>query len=142
MRSIIEVLSDSGMPVVFPVHPRTEKCLQEYGSLERMPENVRLIKPLGYLDNLMLMANARKILTDSGGIQKVACMLGVPCVTLRENTEWVETLGEGGNVLVGGRGLIQGEEAWFNITHILTCTGRRSEANAATKRKKTTDARK
>ncbi len=101
MRSIIEALGELGMPVVFPVHPRTEKCLQEYGLLERMPGNVRLIKPLGYLDMLMLMANARKILTDSGGIQKEAYMLGVPCITLRENTEWVETLEDGWNVLVG-----------------------------------------
>ncbi len=101
MRSIIEALSDSGMSVVFPVHPRTEKFLHEYGLIERMPGNVKLIKPLGYLDMLMLMANARKILTDSGGIQKEAYMLGVPCITLRENTEWVETLERGWNVLVG-----------------------------------------
>jgi len=100
MRNIIETLGDSGMPVVFPVHPRTEKFLHEYGLLERMPGNVRLIKPLGYLDMLMLMANARKILTDSGGIQKEAYMLGVPCITLRENTEWLETLDGGCNALV------------------------------------------
>ncbi len=60
MRSILEALCDSGMPVVFPVHPRTEKCLQEYGLLERMPGNVRLIKPLGYLENF------RKVLTKDG----------------------------------------------------------------------------
>jgi len=101
MRSIIEALGETGMHVVFPVHPGTQKCLQEYGLIERMPGNVRLIKPLGYLDMLMLMANARKILTDSGGIQKEAYMLGVPCITLRENTEWVETLEGGWNVLVG-----------------------------------------
>jgi UDP-GlcNAc3NAcA epimerase len=108
MRSIIEALGDSGMPVVFPVHPRTEKFLQEYGLLERMPGNVRLIKPLGYPDMLMLMANARKILTDSGGIQKEAYMLGVPCVTLRENTEWMETLEGGWNVQKRGRKLFAG----------------------------------
>ena len=102
MRSIIEALGEIVMPVVFPVHPRTEKFLQEYGLMGRMPGNVRFIKPLGYLDMLMLMANARKILTDSGGIQKEAYMLGVPCITRRENTEWMETLEGGWNVLVGG----------------------------------------
>ncbi len=101
MKSIIEALGELGRTVVFPVHPRTEKCLREYGLLERRPGNVKLIQPLGYLDMLILMANAEKILTDSGGIQKEAYMLGVPCVTLRENTEWMETLEGGWNMLVG-----------------------------------------
>jgi UDP-GlcNAc3NAcA epimerase len=100
MRNTITVLSDSGMLGLFPMHPGTQKCLHEYGLMERMPGNVRLITPLGYLDMLMLMATARKILTDSGGIQKEAYMLGVPCITLRENTEW-KTLEGGWNVLVG-----------------------------------------
>ena len=99
MTNIIEALGETGGVVVFPVHPRTEKYLREYGLL--MPENVKLIKPLGYLDMLKLMASAKKILTDSGGIQKEAYVLGVPCITLRENTEWVETLEGGWNVLVG-----------------------------------------
>ncbi len=101
MTNIIEALGELERTIVFPVHPRTEKCLREYGLVEKMPGNVKLIKPMGYLDMLMLMANAKKILTDSGGIQKEAYMLGVPCITLRENTEWVETLEGGWNVLVG-----------------------------------------
>lgn len=101
MAAILGALGEAGMPVVFPVHPRTRRYLGEYGLLEWMPENVRLIEPLGYLDMLHLMAHAEKILTDSGGIQKEAYMLGVPCITLRENTEWVETVEAGWNVLVG-----------------------------------------
>lgn len=101
MAAIIGALGEAGMPVVFPVHPRTRRFLGEYGLLERMPGNIRLTEPLGYLDMLHLMAHATKILTDSGGIQKEAYMLGVPCITLRENTEWVETVEAGWNVLVG-----------------------------------------
>ncbi len=101
MAAILGALGEAGRPVVFPVHPRTRKCLGEHGLLAEMPENVRAIEPLGYLDMIRLMAHAEKILTDSGGIQKEAYMLGVPCITLRENTEWVETVEAGWNVLVG-----------------------------------------
>ena len=101
IRNIIEALGGSGRPVVFPVHPRTEKYLKEYGLRDSMPFNVKLIQPVGYLDMLRLMASAEKILTDSGGIQKEAFMLGVPCITLRDNTEWMETLEGGWNVLAG-----------------------------------------
>jgi UDP-GlcNAc3NAcA epimerase len=101
MESILSVISAAGKPVVFPLHPRTKKCLHEYGLLERRKENILLTKPLGYLDMLQLMAHASKILTDSGGMQKEAYLLGVPCITLRENTEWIETLKGGWNMLVG-----------------------------------------
>ncbi|KAF5084141.1 UDP-2,3-diacetamido-2,3-dideoxy-D-glucuronate 2-epimerase [anaerobic digester metagenome] len=101
LAAILGALGEAERPVVFPVHPRTRKCLAGYGLLTKMPENVRLIEPLGYLDMLRLIGHAEKILTDSGGIQKEAYMLGVPCITLRENTEWVETVEAGWNVLVG-----------------------------------------
>jgi len=101
LTAIIEAFSESGKTVVFPVHPRTKKYLCEYGLWDSLPENIRLIDPLGYLDMLHLMKHAKKILTDSGGIQKEAYVLGVPCITLRENTEWTETLMGGWNILVG-----------------------------------------
>ncbi|KDE55911.1 non-hydrolyzing UDP-N-acetylglucosamine 2-epimerase [Methanoculleus sp. MH98A] len=101
MAAILGALEETDRPVVFPVHPRTRKCLVGYGLLTKMPENVRVVDPLGYLDMIRLMAHAEKILTDSGGVQKEAYMLGVPCITLRENTEWVETVEAGWNVLVG-----------------------------------------
>jgi UDP-N-acetylglucosamine 2-epimerase (non-hydrolysing) len=101
LTSIIQAVGEAGVPVVFPVHPRTRKYLQEDGLLAELPANIQLIEPLGYLDMIRLMGSAQKILTDSGGMQKEAYLLGVPCITLRENTEWVETVEAGWNVLVG-----------------------------------------
>lgn len=101
LSGIIRAVGESGKTVVFPVHPQTRKYLQEYGLLAGLPENIRLIEPVGYLDMIRLMESAWKILTVSGGMQKEAYMLGVPCVTLRENTEWGETVEAGWTVLVG-----------------------------------------
>jgi UDP-N-acetylglucosamine 2-epimerase (non-hydrolysing) len=91
------------MPVVFPVHPRTRKRIAESGlgaSLERTP-GLRLVDPMGYLEFLALTSQARLVFTDSGGLQEETTALGVPCVTLRENTERPITVEEGTNTLVG-----------------------------------------
>lgn len=97
--NILETFAMLAETVVFPVHPRTRKAIQTEGI--SVGENVKLVEPVGYLDMLWLEKNARMILTDSGGVQKEACWLGTPCVTLREETEWVETVESGWNVVVG-----------------------------------------
>jgi UDP-N-acetylglucosamine 2-epimerase (non-hydrolysing) len=86
------------LPVIFPLHPRTQKMMKEFGLDAR---GITITQPIGYLDFLELEANARLILTDSGGLQEEGCILNVPCVTLRENTERPETIGVGANVLAG-----------------------------------------
>ncbi|UGV40622.1 UDP-N-acetylglucosamine 2-epimerase (non-hydrolyzing) [Methanococcoides orientis] len=101
LSSIVKAFCSVDANILFPVHPRTKKCLQQYGLWDKLRENVNVISPLGYLDMLKLMSSSRKILTDSGGVQKEAYVLGVPCITMRNNTEWVETVDDGWNVLVG-----------------------------------------
>jgi UDP-N-acetylglucosamine 2-epimerase len=91
---IIDGIGRSGEPVVFPAHPRTR------GLLGELPANVTLVEPLGYLDMAALSSQARVIVTDSGGLQKEAYWYGVPCVTARPSTEWVDTVEVGANVLV------------------------------------------
>ncbi|MEJ2601070.1 MAG: UDP-N-acetylglucosamine 2-epimerase, partial [Anaerolineales bacterium] len=83
-------------------HPRTRARLLELGLLEELKgSNLRLIEPLGYLDMLVLEQNAQRILTDSGGMQKEAFFFSVPCITLRDETEWIETVQSGWNILAG-----------------------------------------
>ena len=100
LKSIVDAFSVIGN-IVFPCHPRTEKLLKQFGLWDMLNKKVRVIKPVGYLDMLMLEKKAKKILTDSGGVQKEAYIFNVPCITMRDTTEWVETVEDGWNVLVG-----------------------------------------
>lgn len=137
LRAIMTALAQlaENEPVIFPVHPRTRKALEALGfsptpstslsaggegrgevaptSVHRPPSSgLRFVSPLGYLDLVRLASSARVILTDSGGLQKEACWLGVSCVTLRDETEWVETIESGWNVLAGA-----------NTKKIVACVG-------------------
>lgn len=97
LAGILEGLGSLGLPVVLPLHPRTRSRLKG----ATVPANIEIIAPVGYLAMLTLTRNARRVLTDSGGLQKEALWLGTPCVTLRDETEWVETLEGGWNRLAG-----------------------------------------
>jgi len=99
LKNILSAFAALNEPVVFPAHPRTRKYLQETGY--QPPENVKLIDPVGYFDIIALEKSARLLLTDSGGMQKEAYWLKVPCITLRDETEWVETVELGSNILTG-----------------------------------------
>src|ERR1039458_1072261 len=102
LRALVELVRALPMPVLFPVHPRTRARLADAGldrELERI-EGLTLSEPLGYVEFSALLCQARAVLTDSGGVQKEAYLAGVPCVTLRANTEWVETVAAGWNTLV------------------------------------------
>ncbi|MDI6645180.1 MAG: UDP-N-acetylglucosamine 2-epimerase (non-hydrolyzing) [Methanobacteriaceae archaeon] len=106
LRNIVEALIEiDDVTVVFPIHPRTVKNLKNQGLYEKLDKcsHIHLIKPVGYLDFLILLSNSKFIMTDSGGIQEEAITLNIPCLTLRYNTERPETVVAGGNILVGTR---------------------------------------
>jgi UDP-N-acetylglucosamine 2-epimerase len=96
---IILILNEARETIIFPVHPRTAKVLAVIKA--RFRDHVKLIEPVGYLDMILLEENARLIATDSGGVQREAYFLGIPCLTLRDETEWVETVDVGWNQVVG-----------------------------------------
>jgi len=103
LKGILEGLSliykKFNLPIIYPVHPRTKKMIAEFKL--STPQGIKLIEPIGFLDFLQLEANAKLVLTDSGGIQEETCILKIPCVTLRDNTERPETIEIGANILAG-----------------------------------------
>ena len=136
LTNIVEALALLEHEIVLPLHPRTRKALRNTNLLNRLEacQHVRLIEPVGYLDMLALEHGSTLILTDSGGIQKEAFFLGKPCVTLRDETEWVETVECGLNTLVGAdtNGILHGVETQLVTSRLQELaqffgTGRASE---------------
>lgn len=102
-RSILDALSRIDVPIIFPMHPRACKNIKKHGLtkiIDRIP-NLIITEPLGYFEFLSLLCQCSLVLTDSGGVQKEAFLLRKPCLTLRDKTEWIETVVSGANVLVG-----------------------------------------
>jgi UDP-GlcNAc3NAcA epimerase len=102
LRALVELIAALPGAIVFPMHPRTRSRLADAGLLDALErdERLRVLEPLGYIEFSALLCQARAVVTDSGGVQKEAYLAGVPCVTLRANTEWVETVATGWNTLV------------------------------------------
>lgn len=99
LRNIIEALNESGQKIILPLHPRTKKYMDDYGL--NFSDNIKIIEPVGYLDMISLEMHCKKIVTDSGGVQKEAFFMNKPCITMRDETEWVETVENGWNIIVG-----------------------------------------
>ena len=98
LEGLDRVATEFALPIIYPIHPRSRKMMKHF-NLE--PKNLELVEPLDFLSFLQLESNARLVLTDSGGVQEEACILNVPCVTLRDNTERPETIEVGANILAG-----------------------------------------
>ncbi|MBC2580241.1 non-hydrolyzing UDP-N-acetylglucosamine 2-epimerase [Clostridium sp. DJ247] len=99
LKNIVEALNECGKNVILPLHPRTKKYIADYGLV--FSSNIKVIDPVGYLEMISLEMNSEKIVTDSGGVQKEAFFMNKPCITMRDETEWVETVENGWNVVVG-----------------------------------------
>jgi UDP-N-acetylglucosamine 2-epimerase (non-hydrolysing) len=111
---IVNMMMDMDYEIIFPVHPRTRKNLQDYGywDLLTRSSNVLIHDPLSYTDTQRLILDAGCLITDSGGMQKEAFWLKTPCITIRESTEWIETIETGANILVGVD--LQAVKPWVN----------------------------
>lgn len=105
------------LPVVYPIHPRSRKMFSQFGLLKKMQEKITITDPLGYFDFLTLQNHAKLVMTDSGGVQQEASIFNIPCLTLRQNTEWLETIEAGKNVLVGMDSKRILKEAGTILTH-------------------------
>ncbi len=99
MSSILKGLDNYKNPIIWPLHPRTKKMLESFRIV--IPENIKIVEPIGYLDMILLEKNAALIATDSGGVQKEAYFHKVPCITMRDQTEWVELVEQGANIITG-----------------------------------------
>ncbi len=110
--AIVRALNNIKEPIVFPIHPRTRKALTEFDI--QLNKNILAIDPVGYFDMVLLEMNARLIATDSGGVQREAYFHGIPCLTLRDETEWVETVNVGWNIIVGAN-FDKIIDSWFSF---------------------------
>ncbi|MFL0251731.1 non-hydrolyzing UDP-N-acetylglucosamine 2-epimerase [Clostridium neuense] len=99
LKNIVEALNESGKRIMLPLHPRTHKYIEDYGLA--FSDNIKIIEPVGPIDMIALEMHACKIVTDSGGVQKEAFFMHKPCITMRDETEWVETVENGWNIIVG-----------------------------------------
>lgn len=99
LQSLISALNQIEERIIWPIHPRTRKKINQFKT--KLSENIHIVNPVGYMEMVLLQSHARKILTDSGGMQKEAYWLKVPCITLRDETEWVETVEAGWNLITG-----------------------------------------
>jgi UDP-N-acetylglucosamine 2-epimerase len=114
----LDEIANRDCPVVLPLHPRTVKYVQRHGL--KFSDDVRVIQPVSYLEMIVLEGHARLILTDSGGVQKEAYWFSVPCITLRDETEWVETVESGWNILTGAdkQRIIDGVKHSYRARHV------------------------
>tara|TARA_B100000795_G_scaffold91596_1_gene66838 strand:+ start:200 stop:1246 length:1047 start_codon:yes stop_codon:yes gene_type:complete len=112
---ILSEVSKLDLTIVFPVHPRTRKVIEEYNLIEKYPL-IRMIEPVGYIENIALLENSIGLITDSGGMQKEAYFLKKKCITVRSETEWVDTLAEGWNTLLfSAKDLTELKQVWDRI---------------------------